>query len=110
MRKLTKEEFISKSKLIHGDKYDYSLVDYVNNSTKIKIICQIHGIFEQTPHAHLKNQGCPACKESKGEKEIAKLLTEMNMAFEREKRFEDLKIVEISESYHLISTLKFIIL
>lgn len=38
------EEFIRKAKLVHGDKYDYSLVDYTNNHTKVKIICLINGI------------------------------------------------------------------
>ena len=54
-------EFIEKSKQIHGDKYDYSLVDYKNNYTRIKIICLIHGIFEQKPNDHLSNHGCPNC-------------------------------------------------
>ena len=55
------KNFIKKSKEIHDDKYDYLLVDYVNNRTKVKIICKEHGIFEQTPKGHLKNQGCPKC-------------------------------------------------
>ena len=42
-KKLTNEEFIKRSKLIHKDKYDYSLVNYVNYLTKVKIICSIHG-------------------------------------------------------------------
>jgi very-short-patch-repair endonuclease len=61
MIKLTTKQFISKAKLIHGDKYDYSLVDYVNNSTKIKIICLTHNIFKQTPQNHLNKNGCPIC-------------------------------------------------
>ena len=61
MRKSTKE-FIEMSKLIHGDKYDYSLVDYKNNKTKVEIICKIHGIFYQTSKNHLINkQGCAKC-------------------------------------------------
>ena len=60
--KLDKTLFIYKSKNIHGDKYDYSLVNYINGSTKIKIICAEHGIFEQTPNNHLsKEQGCYKC-------------------------------------------------
>ena len=47
MRKLTTEEFIKRAKEIHGDKYDYGLVNYINNDTKIKITCPIHGTFEQ---------------------------------------------------------------
>ena len=61
MRKLTTEEFIEKAKLKHGDKYDYSKVKYTNNKIKVKIICPIHGEFEQTPNCHLDNQGCPIC-------------------------------------------------
>ena len=53
--------FIKKSKKIHGDKYDYSLVEYKNNKTKVKIICSDHGIFEQYPNHHLKGHGCRLC-------------------------------------------------
>lgn len=56
------KEFIEKAKKIHGDKYDYSLVDYKHSQKKIKIICPEHGIFEQTPNNHLKGEGCPHCK------------------------------------------------
>jgi len=60
--KLDTNLFIHKSKMIHGDKYDYSLVDYENTQTKVKIICSIHGIFEQLPNNHLsKEQGCYKC-------------------------------------------------
>lgn len=61
MKKLTKEEFIERAKNIHGDKYDYSLVIYKNTKTKIKIICQKHGIFEQRPDIHLNSSGCIKC-------------------------------------------------
>nr|DAK84574.1 MAG TPA: endonuclease-like protein [Caudoviricetes sp.] len=57
-----KEEFIKKAKLIHGDKYDYSKVNYVNARTKIAIICKEHGLFYQLPILHLKGHGCPLCK------------------------------------------------
>ena len=60
-KKSTTGEFISKSKLIHGDKYDYSKVEYVNNHSKVCIICPEHGEFWQTPANHLKNRGCPIC-------------------------------------------------
>ncbi|MEE3416938.1 MAG: hypothetical protein VZR53_16420, partial [Prevotella sp.] len=55
------ENFIIKAKEIHGDKYDYSKVNYVNNSTKVTIICPEHGEFEQTPASHLRGSGCPKC-------------------------------------------------
>jgi len=88
-----KNEFINKSKKIHGDKYDYSLVNYINAKTKVKILCSKHGIFEQTPQIHLRGCGCPICKESKGEKGIRNLLNEKNIKFEYQKKFSECKYV-----------------
>ena len=56
---LTKQEFVKKAKKIHGDKYDYTLVDYKNNKTKVAIICKECGnVFWQLPLNHLKGFGC----------------------------------------------------
>lgn len=60
---LTLEEFIKKATQVHGDKYDYSKVIYVNNSTKICIICPEHGEFWQTPGNHLSGSKCPKCSQ-----------------------------------------------
>jgi len=89
-KKLTTEEFIEKAKLIHGNRYDYSSVKYINNYTKINIICKQHGMFVQTPNNHLRNHGCPICNLSKGEKEIQSFLFENEIKFQREKIFEKL--------------------
>ena len=61
MKKLTTNEFIEKSRKVHGDKYDYSKVNYVNAKTKVCIICPIHGEFWQTPDLHLQGSGCSLC-------------------------------------------------
>jgi hypothetical protein len=58
---LTTDDFIVKSKIKHGDKYDYSKVRYINNTTKVKIICPIHGEFEQTPQHHKRGNECKKC-------------------------------------------------
>ena len=63
------ESFIRKSRMIHGDRYDYSLVNYINTKTKIKIICPIHGVFEQRPGSHIKGQGCKKCAIEKSKKD-----------------------------------------
>jgi very-short-patch-repair endonuclease len=60
-RTKTTKEFIKEAKVIHGDKYDYSLVVYTRLIDKVKISCPIHGLYEQTPKAHLKRTGCPKC-------------------------------------------------
>jgi hypothetical protein len=57
----TTEEFIKEAIKTHGDKYDYSLVNYINAKTKVNIICPIHGEFEQTPRYHIAEQNCPKC-------------------------------------------------
>lgn len=61
MKKLSKEQIIERCISIHGTKYDYSLVEYINCKTKIKIRCSIHGVFEQDLLVHLKTHGCPSC-------------------------------------------------
>jgi len=56
------EKFIERSNIVHKKFYDYSLIDeYINNTTKVKIICPIHGEFMQTPKDHLKGSGCALC-------------------------------------------------
>ena len=54
-------EFINLANNKHNHLYDYSLVEYINSQTKIKIKCKIHGLFEQSPSNHLRGKGCPLC-------------------------------------------------
>lgn len=76
MKKKTIEDFLEKAKLIHGDRYDYSIVNYISNSSKVKIICRIHGEFEQAPVKHLNEaQNCPKCSFEKNHNEQRKTIT-----------------------------------
>jgi len=76
----TTEEFIEEAKSVHGDIFNYSLVEYKNTDTKIKIICPSHGVFEQLPWGHLK-YGCRACgvHKSNVEKEWLKSFNNKNL-------------------------------
>ena len=58
------EEFVRKARLVHGDKYDYSKVEYHHNEKRVCIICPEHGEFWQTPHVHLHGFGCSKCSNS----------------------------------------------
>jgi len=60
-KKHNKESFIEKSKIRHKNKYNYNLVNYVDSKTKVKIICPIHGLFEQSPLKHINGSGCQIC-------------------------------------------------
>ena len=92
-REKTTEEFIKKAREVHGDKYDYSKVEYINAYSKVEIICPEHGSFFQTYISHvLLNQNCPRCSNSyKGEEKIRLLLKEKKIHFEEQKRFSDCK-------------------
>jgi len=79
------ENFIKDAQTVHGRVYDYSKVNYVNNYTKVKIICPKHGEFSMLPKNHLKGQGCPKCKSSKLETELRVALENNNINFEQEK-------------------------
>lgn len=66
IRTKTNEQFIKDAVSIHGDRYDYSLVNYINSHKKVEIICKTHGVFKQKPNAHLTNKnGCRECNEWK---------------------------------------------
>lgn len=59
------DEFIRRSIEVHGDKYDYSQVEYKNNSEKVVIVCPEHGVFEQMPSSHMNGSECPSCGSEK---------------------------------------------
>lgn len=57
----TKEFFINQATKIHGDKYDYSFVNYIKSIKPVEIVCKIHGMFKQTPSTHVRGSGCIKC-------------------------------------------------
>ena len=88
----TTEDFIAKGREVHGNKYDYSKVEYVNNTTKVCIICPEHGEFWQRPNSHLsRKQGCPHCANSKLEMEYENILKTNNTNYEKQKKIKDIK-------------------
>jgi hypothetical protein len=89
--KMDIDDFIEKSKKIFLNRFDYSLVDYKNSKTKVKIICPKHGVFLQTPNSHLSGRCCPKCNYSKGEIAIENFLIENNFDFESQKSFPNCK-------------------
>ena len=76
-KKLNQETVITQFKEIHGDKYDYSLVEYKNARTKVKIICKEHGVFEKRSDAHIKGSGCSKCFYAKNAK--SKIDSQLNI-------------------------------
>lgn len=86
---LTQDEFIAKSKDMHGDKYDYSKVNYINNRTPVTIICPEHGEFKQLPYEHTRGKGCNTCACSYGHKKADLFLNSLGINYEKEFRFKE---------------------
>ena len=90
-KKITNNTFIEKAKKVHGDKYDYSKVDYKGNKIKVEIICPIHGSFWQRPDNHLQGNTCGKCRMTNGEEKIKYFLESNNIKFKYQKLFEGCK-------------------
>lgn len=90
-KNINTNNFIEKCIEIYGDYYDYSMVNYKDSKSKVKIVCPKKHVFYCSPANHKKGRGCPFCRESKGEREIRKYLEEKNINFNREFRFSDCK-------------------
>lgn len=68
--KKTTEQFIKQANEIHNSRYEYP-DEYVNCKTDINIKCLVHGLFPQTPDAHINGQqGCPDCAQSAGSSKL----------------------------------------
>lgn len=86
-KKKSVESFEAKARDVHGEKYDYSLVEYSRSHDYVDIICPIHGVFKQSPSNHLSGCGCPKCHISHMEEKLTSWLESNNVDFEFQKRF-----------------------
>jgi Zn finger protein HypA/HybF involved in hydrogenase expression len=77
-KKISTEDFVKKSIIVHGNKYSYEGVRYMDARTKVRIFCKKHGKFSQTPDNHLHGIGCPKC----GHEQKGKTQTQTNSTFE----------------------------
>lgn len=83
------EKFIKEAREVHGNKYNYSLVNYTGQRVKVKIQCPIHGLFLQTPFSHIVTRsGCPRCRESYGERRVAMFLEKHGIKYIKEFKLE----------------------
>lgn len=81
------KDFIIKSNKVHDHLYDYSKTEYIDTNTKVKIICEEHGVFEQKPFSHLQGYGCKECSDG-GRKHTKEKLEGLLSTDEKPKTFE----------------------
>ena len=89
-------EFKIRALKVHGNRYDYSNVNYINSRTLVDIICIKHGNFQQTPANHLSGQGYPICSLSKGEQQIIQILNEHEIDY-----IHQYKVVVNNKTYYI---------
>ncbi len=98
-RKLTTEEFIERAKLKHGDRYCYDLVEYKGIDIKIKILCSIHGIFQQSPYKHINGQNCPKCSKISSSNKLRKSTEEFIKESKKMNKNIDYKYVDYKNNH-----------
>ena len=94
--------FIEKAIDVYGDKYNYSLVKYVNNNTTVRIICNIHGEFKQTPNSHLYGSNCIECSNNVNTTSIY----DYNIIVDKNSKDEVVSIPKINTNYHKETKIK----
>ncbi|SJN09879.1 Phage protein [Leucobacter sp. 7(1)] len=83
----TTAEWVDMTKGVHGERYDYSQTEYVNQNTQVTIVCRNHGPFSMSPRGHVEDgSGCPSCprNKSRGEELVAQALNQLGVAYVRE--------------------------
>lgn len=95
--KLTTEQFIERAREVHGDRYDYSSVDYETTHKNVQVICREHGIFCIPPVAHIHNRrGCQKCQKIESTRKLTKPVTKV---IEESTRVHGDKYTIVAESY-----------
>ena len=101
--KVTTGQFIAKAREVHNDLYSYELVEYINNKTKVKIVCKQHGSFEQSPNSHLASRGCPICgNEAKAAKAKSEFASKSNLIHNDKYSYE---LVDYTNNYTKVKIL-----
>lgn len=97
-----KFNYLEKFKSVHGDKYDYSLVDYKSTNEKVKIVCIEHGLFEQSPSNHIQGHGCPKCAIKKITKSKGDFVIKANKIHNNKYNYSKVKYINASTKVIII--------
>jgi very-short-patch-repair endonuclease len=92
-KRLSREVFIERCKAMHGEgRYDYSATVYIDMHHRVTIGCPKHGEFRQMANKHFRGDGCPRCSESRGEREVRRVLTALGIDFASQWTHETLRL------------------
>lgn len=82
------KSFVEKCNIVHDSLYSYPNIDYKNSTSKIEVLCSLHGTFTPTASNHMRGSGCPSCRLSKGELRVKRYLDSNDIEYIKEKRFD----------------------
>lgn len=100
--KLSEDEFIAKARKVHGDKYSYDKVEYNGYLSKVKIICNKHGVFWQIPAKHLNGYGCKKCGVDKTRLGTADFITKSNEIHGNKYLYDNVEYTNTSNKVEII--------
>jgi hypothetical protein len=99
-KRSTTEKFIEEAKLIHGDKYDYSKVEYKSRHRSVWIICPSHGGWSQSPGNHLTGRGCKYCSIGNASKKEQNWLDKMGLP--NDSKHRNVRLILEDGSYYIV--------
>lgn len=94
------DRFLSKARAVHGDRYDYSRVEFVDNAVHVTLVCREHGPFRQTPASHIRPVGCPSCAVADRTKPLEQFLTQARKS--HGSRYDYSKVVYTGSNNHVL--------
>jgi len=86
-------EFINKSRLAHGNRYNYRNVLWQGSKISVEIICNIHGSFTQIPQNHYNGFGCRKCGWKTLRKSVIDFVTEANVIHNHQYTYENVDYI-----------------
>lgn len=93
-QRFSKETIIQKFIKVHGDRYDYSLVDYKGIHKKVQIICKEHGVFTQSPNSHAKGNNCKLCSKKDARDTLDSFLEKLPNYIKNNYDFSNIKYID----------------
>jgi len=104
--KITASSFIEKAKLIHGNRYDYSNLNFKDTRTKVSIKCSIHGIFYQNIYSHLNGINCSKCSDlitsSKNRTTTEEFVRKSNLKHNNKYDYSNVKYKKLHDKIEII--------
>jgi len=104
--KVTASTFIEKAKAVHGNRYDYSNLNFKNTRLKVVIKCPVHGFFRQNIYSHLNGINCSKCSDlitaSKNRTTIEEFIRKSNLKHKNKYNYSNVEYEKLRDKVEII--------